>query len=142
MCRPGFHTAVKWYVVGVELPFFLIFALSAHGFWAPNQPRLENLDRRRPETPTREQTDAVPQVQQMVPDVRVDFDPILASPSFIASPHGFLTRSNGVGLAVTSQFIDAIPAGDPDRVTKAFLNEHVALFGHGAEVLALSLIHI
>ncbi|MGA2139353.1 MAG: M36 family metallopeptidase [Verrucomicrobiia bacterium] len=80
--------------------------------------------------------DAVSQVQQKVPGARVDFDPILASPSFVASPHGFLTGSNGLGLAVTSQFIGAIPADDPDRVTKAFLNEHVALFGHGAEVLA------
>jgi hypothetical protein len=78
----------------------------------------------------------VSQVQQNVPGVRVDFDPILASPAFIASPHGFLTGSNGVGLAVTRQFIDAMPAADPDRATKAFLNEHVTLFGHGAEVLA------
>ena len=136
MRRPGFRGAIKWHLVGAELVFFLFLALAAHGFWAPTHERLENLDRRRPETLTREQTDAVSQVQQKVPGARADFDPILASPSFIASPHGFLTGANGVGLAVTRRFSDAIPAGDPDRAAKAFLNEHAALFGHGAEVLS------
>jgi uncharacterized repeat protein (TIGR01451 family) len=138
MRRPGICFALKWRVVSVELPFcfFFFLAVAAHGFWAPDHERLENLDRRRPETPTREQADAVPQVQHTVPGIRVDFDPILASPSFIASPHGFLTGSNGLGLAVTKPSLDAIPAGDRDAATKAFLNEHAALFGHGAEVLA------
>src|ERR1051325_11139250 len=101
MRRPGFHVAMKWRTVVVEVPLVFLLALTAHGFRVPDQERLENLDRRHPDTPTREQTDVVSQVRQKVPGVRVDFDPILASPSFIASPHGFLSGSNGVGRAVT-----------------------------------------
>ena len=97
MRRPVFQSAVTWRTVGVTLPFLFFVVLGAHGFWAPTQERLENLDRRHPQTPTHEQADAVPPIQQNVPGARVDFDPILAAPAFIASPHGFLTGSNGVG---------------------------------------------
>ena len=73
-------------------------------------------------------------LQSQLPSVAVDFDPLLGSPKFVRDLHGFLTGPNGVGKAVSAEAARAIPAADPYRSVKAFLNEHSALFGHGAEV--------
>ncbi len=66
---------------------------------------------------------------------QVDFDPLLDSPKFIRSRDGFLTGPNGQGHAVSASALQAVPANDSHRPIKAFLDEHSALFGHGAEAL-------
>ena len=71
-----------------------------------------------------------------LPSAVVDFDPLLDSPKFIRSRDGFLTGPDGQGRAISSLAAKAIPAGDPYEPIKAFLDEHSALFGHGAEILA------
>ncbi|MEY3897899.1 MAG: hypothetical protein RLZZ214_3420, partial [Verrucomicrobiota bacterium] len=64
---------------------------------------------------------AAVRLREQMPLVRVDFDERLGSPRFIGSPTRFLTGADG-----------AVP---PERVTKTFISEHAALFGHGADLL-------
>ncbi len=65
----------------------------------------------------------------------MDFDELLDSPKWISSTHGFLTGPEGRGGGITPKTLAEFSADDPDHVTKAFLREHSALFGHGPEVL-------
>jgi uncharacterized repeat protein (TIGR01451 family) len=71
-----------------------------------------------------------------LPSVTVSYDPLLGTPKFIRAQDGFLTGPNGQGRAVSAATAQALPANDPYLPVKAFLNEHAALFNHGAEVLA------
>jgi hypothetical protein len=74
-------------------------------------------------------------LKQRLPSANVSFDTLLDAPRFIHSRKGFLTGPNGEGLAVSAQAAQAYPVNDPHRAVKAFLDEHAALFGHGAEAL-------
>lgn len=67
--------------------------------------------------------------------LRVEHDAVRQSPKHIASTSGFLTGPGGEGATITAAGARTLPAGDPHRVIKAFLNEHRAAFGHGAELL-------
>ncbi len=67
--------------------------------------------------------------------VRVDRDRVLGRPGFVAQRDGLLTGANGEGAMIPKAALDAIPAGDPHRVVKAFLNEHRDVFGHDATAL-------
>jgi uncharacterized repeat protein (TIGR01451 family) len=71
----------------------------------------------------------------LLPAAVVEFDPLLDTPQFIRTRNGFLTGPNGQGGAVAAAATQAQPAADSLRPLKAFLNEHSALFGHGAEAL-------
>lgn len=54
-----------------------------------------------------------------MPGVRVDFDEALGSPKFVASTRGFLAAGS-----------------DSQQVVRTFVEEHSAMFGHGAGALA------
>ena len=69
----------------------------------------------------KERRQAAVRLQEEMPLVRVDFDERLGSPRYIGSPTRFLTGADG-----------AVP---PERITKTFISEHAALFGHGADLL-------
>ena len=70
--------------------------------------------------------------------LKVEFDPVTRSPRFAGSAGGFLTGAAGEGKTVQSA--GAIPASDPHRGVKAFLNEHSKLFGHDARILDAAII--
>jgi len=72
-----------------------------------------------------------------LPGVAIDRDHIVGSPKWIATPKGFLTGPNGSGrgLEGAAAKLAALPANDPHRVVKAFVNEHAAVFGHDAGAL-------
>jgi hypothetical protein len=74
-------------------------------------------------------------LESRVPDIKIATDNVLGTPRLITAPRGFLTGHHGQGGAVSELFLDAIPADDPHRVVKAFLNEHSALLGHDASAL-------
>jgi len=131
-----FWLGLNWQSIALTLTICFVPSMPALAFWAPPQGRLENFDRRQLVVPTPEQADAATRVKKVVTGARVEFDSILASPRIVASPNGFLTGPSGGGRAIMKQTMDALPANDPDRVVKAFLNEHAALFGHNAEVLS------
>ena len=68
--------------------------------------------------------------------VTVDYDVQLGTPKFIRSSRGFLTGPNGQGGAVSATTAQALPANDPYRAVKGFLNENTSLFNFGAEALS------
>jgi hypothetical protein len=85
-------------------------------------------------TPAQQQAAAA--LRQRVSGLSVEPDRIIGAPRLIASTEGFLTGPGGQGGAVSAASLNALPANDPHRVIKAFLNEHAALFGHDAGALA------
>lgn len=84
---------------------------------------------------SRAQGQAEAALEAQVPNARITRGKLLGTPALIQARRGFLTGPGGVGKAVSENFLQAVPANDPHRVIKAFLNEHVALFGHDSRVL-------
>lgn len=74
-------------------------------------------------------------LQSRVPDLQLTADKVLGTPRLVSAQRGYLTGPQGRGGAISPAFLDAVPAEDPQRITKAFLNEHSALFGHDASAL-------
>src|SRR5689334_1282346 len=95
------------------------------------KPRLANYDQRTVvtnqagktavATPASRQS-ALDLLRERLPGVVVDTDPITGSPKFISAGASFLSGPNGIGGAITAAAIAAIPADDPHRAVKAFLN--------------------
>jgi uncharacterized repeat protein (TIGR01451 family) len=113
--------------------------LSAWAVLPPTRPHQPDFDKRTPASLT---TDELTQrqkgqahLQAQAPFAACEFDSLLGSPRFIHDQHGFLTGPAGQGGAVSARTAQAIASNDPYRAVKAFLNEHSALFGHGAEAL-------
>jgi hypothetical protein len=116
----------------------LLSGLQAFSFIAPEGKRIENFDLRTgaaEAAPSPAQTNALNYLRSLVPAVRVEFDPVVASPKFISAREGFLSGANGAGRAVSASAASAF-AGDPYGPTKAFVSEHRDLFGFGPESLA------
>lgn len=67
----------------------------------------------------------VDRLQQEIPNVAVDFDPVTKSPKWIASNARLLTGPQA-----------ELAAKDKDAPIKQFIDAHREVFGHGAEVLA------
>jgi hypothetical protein len=74
-------------------------------------------------------------LESRVPGLQISTDNVLGTPRWISAQRGFLTGPQGEGGGLSKDFLQAVPAGDPHRVVKAFLNEHAALFGHDASAL-------
>ena len=73
-----------------------------------------------------------------LPELEVERHKVTRSPKWVSARDGFLTGKNGVGRGAGANFIAAaagLRADDPNRVAKAFVNEHAALFGHDASAL-------
>jgi uncharacterized repeat protein (TIGR01451 family) len=109
-------------------------------FRSPDRPQLVNYDKREKGAAVRPRLDpekalAADKLSERVSGVRVSVDPILGSPRYVVSTHELLSGPNGVGKAISPQFRNAIPGEDRHGSIKAFLNEHAAMFGHGAEIL-------
>lgn len=109
---------------------------------SPPQPdsELPNFDQRtdinaQPAAPSLDHRAALANLKTRLPDAQVDFDELLGSPKWISSPHGFLTGPNGSGGGISTKALSEFSSTDSNRVTKAFLREHSALFGHGPEAL-------
>lgn len=123
----------------------LFFGLvSPQALWAyrhPQHPPLPDLDRRthtraQPPQLRPAQAAARERLRQRVPRLRTDFDPIRLSPHFVASPESFLTGPGGRGKGVSADYGRRGRGGDPHWPVKAFVDEHAALFGHGADAIA------
>jgi hypothetical protein len=99
---------------------------------------LADFDKRRPvvaEQAERERVKAEAKVRERVPGTRIDRSPGRLAPKFIGSTRGLLTGAEGEGGAVPATRARGFAKSDPHRVVKAFVEEHRALFGHGAEAL-------
>lgn len=110
-------------------------------FRAPETPSLPNFDRRLAHLSKQEaelapdKAVAADELRQRVPGLRIDVDRLLGTPNYLASSQSFLSGPGGQGGSISSATANAFAADDPHRALKAFLQEHAALFGYGAEVL-------
>lgn len=123
-----------------HLILLLCFLSAANGFVRPELESLPNIDKRKMAPP--EQPIADPSIQSQITNLqrrvaitRINLDHISGSPRLVSAKQGFLTGSNGQGLAVLPSSLRAIPANDRHRITKAFLNEHAALYGFNSQAL-------
>ena len=111
---------------------------NARAFRQPNTPQLPNFDRRTAATaePLPAASAAAKGLTSRVPGLKVDFDEHTGTPKWIQTGEGFLSGPAGSGRGISPQTAAAFATNDVDRATKAFLQEHQALFGFGPEVLA------
>lgn len=78
----------------------------------------------------------ISQLQNNVPGLQIDYDPLIKSPKFIHSTQGFLTGINGQSLASPS--VVSIPASkgvDGLSPVRGFLDENQSLFGFNSGIL-------
>jgi uncharacterized repeat protein (TIGR01451 family) len=118
----------------------LFYFSSTFAFDHPAHGELPNIDKRRaeqrqskPVPPGR--AEATEKLKQRVDGLKVERDALLQTPKYIGSTSGFLSGPDGQGKGISPQRVQAWRADDPHRSIKAFLNEHAAVFGHGAEVV-------
>jgi len=78
---------------------------------------------------------AIERLRQRVPGLRVEHDPLLLTPKHIASTAGFLSGPNGEGRALPPARAHGRAENDPHRPILDFIDEHAAVFGHGADVV-------
>lgn len=109
----------------------------AYAFYAGPED-LSNFDKRLEllsKSPKTEQSPAVSEFSKVFPEASVSLDSLLQVPRWIGARHNFLSGPNGQGRGISPVTLARIPVNDPYRVTKAFVLEHKALFGHGPELL-------
>ncbi len=113
-------------------------APAAGGLQVPGRSELANFDLREvaiQNATNAEQETATVRLKAAVPNLKIGWDDRLRTPKIIASTRGYLSGPNGAGGGISRKAADALPVSEPHRAVKAFLNDHAALFGHGAEVL-------
>jgi len=106
-----------------------LLATGSIAFQPPARPPLPNVDRR-PHTQQDhplpgERAQALEKLQQSVPGLKVDFDPVQGSPRRLSSPVALLTPKLPPQAAPPH----------PRVIVREFLDRHRGLFGHGAEAL-------
>jgi uncharacterized repeat protein (TIGR01451 family) len=115
-------------------PFSRAFEEPGHEHGLPNLDK--RLDSQSADKPLpAEKSAAAGKLRGQVHGLHVEHDVVRQSPKHIAATSGFLTGPGGEGATISAAGARTVPAGDPHRVIKAFLNEHRAAFGHGAELL-------
>jgi len=118
----------------------LVFVCHVPGFQKPDQPALPDVDQRTARqthhTMSMARAAAESRLRQQVPGARVDFDAASGATRFVRVTGGPLTGAQGRGRSVSEKSLAKFAIQDKHRVTKAFLLEHQALFGHGPEALA------
>ncbi|MGA2852642.1 MAG: hypothetical protein ABSE90_00720, partial [Verrucomicrobiota bacterium] len=119
---------------------FLLFLMltPCRGQMPSARPLLPGIDRRHEAAqaivPSAQKSEAAV-LRQSVPSLKVEFDPVTGSPKSVLSTDGFLTGPEGKGATISAARLAGFATNDPNRVTKAFLSEHRAIFGHGPEAL-------
>jgi len=116
----------------------LLLALPTLASLSPSVAPLPNFDKRLESPqgkPTPTAKAAIGLLQERVPGLKVDFDAVIGSPKIVSATDGFLTGPDAGGAVGSAANLTGIAVDDPNRVTKAFIQEQSALFGHGPELL-------
>ncbi len=116
-----------------------LVVITAGLLQAGHSASLPNFDSRKPpglRTPVSEpQREALARLLWLVPEIKVDFHELIGSPRSVTASSGFLTGADGAGKALSTRVAGSF-AADPYGPAKAFVQEHRALFGFGAEGLS------
>jgi hypothetical protein len=137
----GYVMAVRNALIrGALAAWVLSFPLAVVAQQAPAHGVLPDFDKRLEGKGARvslpfERRAAVEALGGRVPQLAVDWDPIICSPKAIYSRSGFLSGPTGEGGALSPERIRQLPASDPHRAIKAFLEEHRALLGYGKSAI-------
>ena len=129
-------------LIGVGLGLVAVLSPNALAFQTSHDSRLPNYDARKATGDSLAGANAQPNLLQSqagaalsarVPGLRLSQDGLLGTPRLVSASRGFLTAAGGAGGGLSPASLRAVPAGDPHRVIKAFVNENSALFGHDAD---------
>jgi len=129
------------YILGLSLALATVAPPRGAAFQKPAQPALPNFDARQATPPpaaalARPQNDlAAAALRAQVNGLRLERDARSSSVRWLGAQRGFLTAAGGAGKGLSQAFLDAVPTTDPQRLVKAFVNEHAALLGHDAGAL-------
>ncbi len=139
----------NWFSMALGLSLLNGAMTSALAFQSPEQPPLANYDKRKVNAvapPTAlanpQQAAAASQLEGRVNGLRYSRHEQLGTPRFLSAARGFLTGAAGVGKGMRQASVDAVPASDPYRVFKAFVNEHATLFNHDAKAFDDSVVKV
>lgn len=132
LCRVAVLAALACFVCGATLPAWAVLPPKHE---SPRDFDLRQGRLLKTTAPLPEQRDEVRKLQSAMPECRVDFDPLLGSPKYVRTLDGFLSGPDAQGRGISAAAALAVPGTDPYRAIKAFLNDHAALFGHGAEAI-------
>jgi hypothetical protein len=109
----------------------LASALITRGLSAAPADALPHFDKRAPQTFNRKTAaEATESLRTRVPKLTLDWEPITHAPKWIANRDGFLTEPRGANLVPAPAL--AKHGNHPHRLTKAFVDEHQAIFGHNS----------
>src|SRR2546425_12199126 len=100
--------------------FLLLSGAPGRAFMPPERPLLPNFDKRAAsahnlDAVSAEQRAAAEQLRARLPQVRVDFDPLLGAPKLISAGEEFLSGTNGRGKAISAAVAQSF-ANDPHAV--------------------------
>lgn len=115
---------------------------------APPQPQLPNLDIRKSFTNStsaaRSQTAtaSVAVLGAQVGGICFQADERTGGARFLSAQRGFLTGVGGKGKGLGAPALNALPASEPHRIVKAFVNDHAAIFGHDASQLSAAQVKV
>lgn len=131
LAQPGIRIMgiFNWVKVIAAAGCIIIGVEQANAFQEPKE-TLANFDHRQNRNTvtvvSEEKKAALARLGSEVPSIQVEFDPVTAGPKWISATKGFLSASNRLSRAY---------GNEPHRVTKAFIDDHRGLFGHGAGAL-------
>jgi hypothetical protein len=113
----------------------LMLTLLTVAFRAPEQAPLPDFDKRAPRPVTASKRAAAQSLRDLTPQAAIRLHPITHGAAFVTVQRGFLSGSEGRSRTVGTAAWNAIPRNEAHRPTKAFLQQHRQLFGHGPEAL-------
>jgi hypothetical protein len=131
----------KFRITTLNALALLVAVNTVFAFQQPEQSELPNFDARQNIASTNSNLTssaheaAVGRLKNHLPDLQISMDPTLHRPGFVSRRNGFLTGTNGGGAVISKSALNAVPANDPHRIVKAFLNEHAGVFGHDSSAL-------
>src|SRR5688572_26819048 len=115
----------KWLPRSLTL---LAVLLSAVAFRPPPATPFPDFDQRRAAAPKKIKQPAVDGLRALLPDAKVEFDPITQAAAHVTAKRGFLSGPDGKGRGIGDAALNAFPKNDSHRSTKAFLRQHRELF--------------
>lgn len=127
-------------LTALVVAILVALAVNAFAFLHPAHAPLPDIDARRNRPAGTNTLSAAPEagvkrLKSHYADLQIGTDELLHRPGFVSRRNGFLTGPDGGGVVISKATLNAVPANDPHRIAKAFLDEHAGVFGHDSSAL-------